>query len=333
MLNDQDETERVKKFKQPGACLHCHASIIPAYRKAGRAATSMKGFEKVCAACRLAEAPQAGRSTRSPASTATTRRRCSCASPGPGSSTASRRWPRATTPTAAPAQHRALAQGRPQEAPTTPTPRPRRQEMRSLRLRPVPRRVLLQGRGQARHLPLGQGAEGRADRGLLRRATKLHRLDARRDRAPSAQGPAPGVRDVEPGHPRPQRRRLRRLPHAVQARGGDQGQRPPRPQPAAEHQPRLPDLPPLPRGGDQGPGRGHPGPQQGAAGPGRGRAGRHCSTPSARRKKRGVPDEKLRRRAQLHRKAQWRLDFVNAENSMGFHAPQEAARMLGEAID
>ena len=31
--------------------------------------------------------------------------------------------------------------------------------------------------------------------------------------------------------------------------------------------------------------------------------------------------------------AQWRLDFVAAENSMGFHAPQEMARILGEAID
>ena len=36
---------------------------------------------------------------------------------------------------------------------------------------------------------------------------------------------------------------------------------------------------------------------------------------------------------ELQRKAQWRLDYVNAENSMGFHAPQEAARILGEAID
>ena len=36
---------------------------------------------------------------------------------------------------------------------------------------------------------------------------------------------------------------------------------------------------------------------------------------------------------QLQRSAQFRLDFVNAENSMGFHAPQEAARILGEAID
>ncbi len=35
----------------------------------------------------------------------------------------------------------------------------------------------------------------------------------------------------------------------------------------------------------------------------------------------------------LQRKAQWRLDFVNAENSMGFHAPQETARILAESID
>jgi nitrite reductase (cytochrome c-552) len=33
------------------------------------------------------------------------------------------------------------------------------------------------------------------------------------------------------------------------------------------------------------------------------------------------------------RHAQWRLDFVAAENSMGFHAPQELARILAEAID
>lgn len=34
-----------------------------------------------------------------------------------------------------------------------------------------------------------------------------------------------------------------------------------------------------------------------------------------------------------HRQAQWRFDFIAAENSMGFHAPQETARILGEAID
>lgn len=35
----------------------------------------------------------------------------------------------------------------------------------------------------------------------------------------------------------------------------------------------------------------------------------------------------------FQRKAQFRLDFVEAENSTGFHAPQEAARILAESID
>jgi nitrite reductase (cytochrome c-552) len=47
----------------------------------------------------------------------------------------------------------------------------------------------------------------------------------------------------------------------------------------------------------------------------------------------GATDEQLKPLWELQRKAQWRLDFVAAENSMGFHAPQELARILGEAID
>ncbi|HBW34972.1 ammonia-forming cytochrome c nitrite reductase subunit c552 [Desulfosporosinus sp. BICA1-9] len=35
----------------------------------------------------------------------------------------------------------------------------------------------------------------------------------------------------------------------------------------------------------------------------------------------------------LHRKAQWRWDFISAENSMGWHSPKEALRILGEGID
>jgi nitrite reductase (cytochrome c-552) len=50
-------------------------------------------------------------------------------------------------------------------------------------------------------------------------------------------------------------------------------------------------------------------------------------------KKDGVPEDKLAPIFEFQRKAQWRVDFINAENSMGFHAPQEAARILGEAID
>lgn len=47
----------------------------------------------------------------------------------------------------------------------------------------------------------------------------------------------------------------------------------------------------------------------------------------------GATDDQLAAARDFHRKAQWRLDYVAAENSMGFHAPQEAARILGEAID
>lgn len=65
MLSDQDETERVKNFKQPGSCLHCHAAVIPAYIEAGAKKTGVKkaidaltpseretliqkGFEEIC---------------------------------------------------------------------------------------------------------------------------------------------------------------------------------------------------------------------------------------------------------------------------------------------
>jgi nitrite reductase (cytochrome c-552) len=47
----------------------------------------------------------------------------------------------------------------------------------------------------------------------------------------------------------------------------------------------------------------------------------------------GATDEQLQLAFELQRKAQWRLDYIAAENSMGFHAPQEAARILGEAAD
>ncbi len=50
-------------------------------------------------------------------------------------------------------------------------------------------------------------------------------------------------------------------------------------------------------------------------------------------RERGATDAQLAPALELQRRAQWRLDFVAAENSMGFHAPQEAARILGEAAD
>ena len=47
----------------------------------------------------------------------------------------------------------------------------------------------------------------------------------------------------------------------------------------------------------------------------------------------GATDEQLKQARALQRKAQWRADFINAENSMGFHAPAETLKILGESID
>ena len=47
----------------------------------------------------------------------------------------------------------------------------------------------------------------------------------------------------------------------------------------------------------------------------------------------GKSDAELERARTLQRQGQFLLDFVEAENSSGFHAPQEAARILGESID
>jgi nitrite reductase (cytochrome c-552) len=47
----------------------------------------------------------------------------------------------------------------------------------------------------------------------------------------------------------------------------------------------------------------------------------------------GRTDEELKSARDFQRRAQFYLDFIEAENSMGFHAPQEAVRILGESIN
>jgi nitrite reductase (cytochrome c-552) len=47
----------------------------------------------------------------------------------------------------------------------------------------------------------------------------------------------------------------------------------------------------------------------------------------------GASDQQLAEVFDLQRKAMWRLDYISSENSMGFHADQEAARILAESID
>lgn len=47
----------------------------------------------------------------------------------------------------------------------------------------------------------------------------------------------------------------------------------------------------------------------------------------------GATDPQLEEARQAERRAQFLLDFVEAENSTGFHAPQEAARVLTQSLD
>ena len=104
MLFDQENTERVTKKPQPGACIHCHASVVPTWRRLGLEAEGkslvdastdafdwphvMKGFEKMCAMSYTAAhaelfktpdgsphtTPPAGAATPAGASSSTTRK-------------------------------------------------------------------------------------------------------------------------------------------------------------------------------------------------------------------------------------------------------------------
>ncbi len=51
------------------------------------------------------------------------------------------------------------------------------------------------------------------------------------------------------------------------------------------------------------------------------------------RAKGNVPDAQIKAAQQYQRKGQFMIDFIMSENSMGFHAPQEATRILGDAIN
>jgi nitrite reductase (cytochrome c-552) len=47
----------------------------------------------------------------------------------------------------------------------------------------------------------------------------------------------------------------------------------------------------------------------------------------------GMSAGELAKAQDFQRRAQFFLDFVEAENSIGFHAPQECTRILGESIN
>src|SRR4029453_4753969 len=47
----------------------------------------------------------------------------------------------------------------------------------------------------------------------------------------------------------------------------------------------------------------------------------------------GKSDQELQQARDFQRRAQFYLDFVEAENSTGFHADQESVRILGESVN
>jgi nitrite reductase (cytochrome c-552) len=49
--------------------------------------------------------------------------------------------------------------------------------------------------------------------------------------------------------------------------------------------------------------------------------------------KAGATDEQLAKARDFQRKASFYVDYVEAENSTGFHADQESARILAESIN
>ena len=148
MLDDQRYTKRVLEFKQPGTCLNCHASTYTIMKKLGDG-DILKGFDKLnhmpyVEATKLAKHPVSCIDCHDPKTMAL----------------------RVTRP--------AFHRGHPQLQGFA-----GREGLRSehhgvragdaqLRLRPVPRRVLLQGRREAADLPLEQGPEGGGHVRLLR---------------------------------------------------------------------------------------------------------------------------------------------------------------------
>ena len=182
-----------------------------------------------------------------------------------------------------PAEHREVAQGRPQ---TRVQPQRTGQPPGDADhgLRPVPRRVPLQGRPEASHVPVEERPEGRADGGVLRR-DRVHRLDAQGLGGAGDQGPTPGVRALEPGDPRALRGVVRRLPHALQARRGDEVHRPPGAVADGAREPVVPGVPQLQRDRDRLPRRPDPGEDQGDARPGGDRAGRTDRVDQGRRRR------------------------------------------------
>lgn len=327
MLQDQDETERTHKVKQPGACLHCHSSIIPAYREQG-GGDVMKGFEKVCAmplgeARKLVQHPVTCLDCHDPQSMALRVTRpgflngiqalASSSDPVPHLPSITR-WREAKGKT-----------------PYDPNTMASRQEMRSFVCGQCHVEYYFKGEGKLVTYPWHKGLkveqiESYYDevgfRDWLHKDTGAPVLKAQhpefemwsqgihaRSGVSCSDCHMPYVREgaikVSDHHVRSPMLNIaracqtcHRYPESeIQARVDTLQNRTKNLLDRAENA--LVDL----------------------------------ITALSEARAKGLSEDKLKAAQAKQRQAQWRVDFVNAENSMGFHASQESARILGEAID
>ncbi len=327
MLADQDATERVRQFKQPGACLHCHASVIPAYRQAG-GGDVMHGFEIVCAmpwdeARALVAHPVACIDCHDPQ---TMRLRVT----RPGFIDGIRDLARSDAPLPHLASIERWRAGK-RDAEYDVNAEATRQELRSFVCGQCHVEYYFQGEGKQLTYPWHKGL-------------RVEQIEAYYDEA--------GYRDwthAETGAPvlKAQHPEFETWNQGIHARSGvscADCHMPYKREGAvkvSDHHVRSPML-----AVDRACQTCHRFSEEELRSRAAAVQDRTKSLMDRAEdalvemfdtlksaENRGVPAERLEQARALHRKAQWRVDFVNAENSLGFHAPQETARVLGEAID
>jgi nitrite reductase (cytochrome c-552) len=327
MLEDQDRTERVRQFKQPGACLHCHASIIPAYRKAG-GGDVMKGFEILCAmplkeARQLVGHPVSCVDCHEPA---TMRLRVT----RPGFLNGIRAFARSDAPAPHLESIERWRKGK-RDHDYDPNTMATRQELRSFVC------------GQC-HVEYYFKPEGKTVTYPWHKGLKVEEIEAYYDEI--------GFKDwvhAETGAPvlkaqHPEFEMWNQGIHARSRVACADCHMPYMREGAvkvSDHQVRSPLLN-IARACQTC----HRYPEQEILARATAIQDRNLALLGRAEDAlvqlydavkaamaRGATADQLGKALSLQRKAQWRVDFVNAENSLGFHAPQEAARILGEAID
>jgi nitrite reductase (cytochrome c-552) len=337
---DQLETERVTKFKQPGSCLHCHASVIPAYMRAGLAAGApageahreeqiRKGFEAMCAM----PFAEAAKEVAHPVSCIdchdadTMGLRVS----RPAFLEGIRALARSGEPTPHLASIERWRQGEKSDREYDPNLDASRQEMRSLVCAQCHVEYYFKGPGKVVTYPWAKGLKAEQAEAYYDEVGHVDWTHAETGaKVLKAQHPEfelwsqgtharAGVSCSDCHMPYVREGAVKTSSHHVRSPLLNIAQ-------ACQTCHRVSETELLERAEaiqDRNAGL----LRRGEA------AVVSLIVRLADAKAAGADDAALAKARALQRKAQWRLDFISAENSTGFHAPQEAARVLAEAID